>query len=327
MEKFIRTCYPSSPLETWLIVLFKLAAVSYVVRILGFQLQTLWLFTVSDHKPLVYPMTMTGLLNLSAGLALNEEAYRKQDLWSISRRLPAVIFWVWFNFLVFCVGNQRLPKSVEEDAINKPWRPVPSKRLSRNQATALWVALQIAVLGGCTHFGATSFTVTLLFLGWLYNDCEGGSHPVARNLINACAVVCFALGATTVAYGSDPFSLSEEGQFWQWMIAAIVFTTLQIQDLCDQDGDRCRGRNTIPLVFGDRVARWSVVVPMLWWSYMVPRFWETSWYGYLAPLVVGGLICCRVLTLKDAQADRVTYKLWGVWITSLLAVPSMSSAH
>jgi len=290
----------------------------------SFHLYTLWLFTVSDHKPLVYPMTMTGLLNLSAGPTLNVYTFDKTSVTSLLAQLPLVLFWVWFNFLVFCIGNQRRPESIEEDALNKPWRPIPSRRLTSAQATTLFWALHVAVVALGVWLGTTPLTLALLLLGWMYNDWEGGSNPLARNLINACAVVCFALGATVVAYGDTPFILNQKGQQWQWIIAAVVFTTLQIQDFHDQEGDRARGRSTIPILVGDAAGRWTVVTPMLIWSWFIPSFWGMTLYGYLAPLGIGGVISWRSLMRKGVESDRNTYKMWGLWIACLLAIPSVA---
>jgi 4-hydroxybenzoate polyprenyltransferase len=287
-----------------------------------FHLHTLWLFTVSDHKPLVYPMTMTGLLNVLAGPTLNEYAFKSPVLTILAARLPSVIFWVWFNFLVFCVGNQRRQDSVEEDALNKPWRPIPSKRLTQTQADRLFYSLHVAVIALGIYLGTTPFTLALLLLGWMYNDWEGGSHPIARNTINACAIVCFALGATDVACRDRPFILNQKGQQWQWIIAAVVCTTLQIQDFHDLEGDRYRGRSTIPILIGDVAARWTVVTPMLIWSWFVPSFWNMTMVGYAAPLGIGGLISWRSLMHKGVESDRVTYKMWGLWLACLLALPA-----
>ncbi|KAF2680746.1 hypothetical protein K458DRAFT_392421 [Lentithecium fluviatile CBS 122367] len=133
---------------------------------------------------------MTGLLNLLVGPALNGYESDKPPITSLMARFPA---------------------SIKEDNLNKPWRPIPSKRLSPSQSTTLWYYLHLAVMALGTFFDTIPFTAALLLLDWLYNNCEGGSNPLARNLINACAVVCLALGATIVAYGGNPFILNEKG--------------------------------------------------------------------------------------------------------------------
>jgi 4-hydroxybenzoate polyprenyltransferase len=270
-------------------------------------------------------MTVTGLLNLFAGPTFNIAPTRSSSFTDIAARLSAVLFWVWVNFLVFCLGNQRRSSSISEDQINKPWRPIPAGRLTSSNATALWICLHFAVLLACTYFGATSYTVALLALGYMYNDLEGGEHPFARNLINAAAVVFFALGATTVAYAGQPLVLTEQAIQWQYIIGAVVFTTLQVQDLHDQEGDRDRGRSTIPIVYGDLVARWSVIVPMLVWSVAVPLFWNLPAWGYIGPVGIGGTICARAAVLKGVAADRKTYKMWGLWISCLLASPAVAA--
>lgn len=58
------------------------------------------------------------------------------------------------------------------------------------------------------------------------------------------------------------------------MIGAIIFTTLQTQDMADVHGDAKRGRKTFPLVYGDRAARWSITIPVTVWSLICLLFGE-----------------------------------------------------
>jgi hypothetical protein len=55
----------------------------------GYHGYTLWLFTVSDHKPLVYPMTVTGLLNLFAGTTLKDAPVQQWSSFAILSRFPS----------------------------------------------------------------------------------------------------------------------------------------------------------------------------------------------------------------------------------------------
>ena len=294
---------------------------SKVLQSLSFHIQTLWLFTVSDHKPLVYPMTITGVLNMLAGPILNAQESTMPSLMSGISRVPITLFWVWLNFLVFCIGNQRLPKAIAEDAINKAWRPLPSKRLTEEQAKFLHFGAHVLALAAGTWLGATEYTVALMVLGRAYNEYDGGSHCVSRNAINAFAVVCFALGATEVAYNESTFKINTAAQQWYSLIALTVFSTLQVQDLSDQEGDIARGRRTIPIVLGDIPSRWTVVLPMISWSLYCPWFWNLPILGFVGPVAAGSTICYRLLVWRDSNADRVTYKLWGLWIACLLTLP------
>ena len=65
-------------------------------------------------------------------------------------------------------------------------------------------------------------------------------------------VTSLRIGAAT--YGIDA-SLSATGYNWLGILGGVVVTTMQVQDLKDQAGDRARGRKTWPLVVGDSVSR------------------------------------------------------------------------
>ncbi|KIM78588.1 hypothetical protein PILCRDRAFT_11056 [Piloderma croceum F 1598] len=76
---------------------------------LSYHLKTLFLFTKSDVKTTVIPVSVfaaaaTPLVSFDC--------------------LPHVIFWVWLHLLQFDVSNQYLDPT--EDALNKPDRPIPS---------------------------------------------------------------------------------------------------------------------------------------------------------------------------------------------------------
>ena len=99
------------------------------------------------------------------------------------------------------MSNQSLPGSAAEDAANKPWRPLPSARISVRAARRLrWVLVPVC-LGVSLALGATAPGVALavLFLG----NNEGGidARGVMRNVFNGLGYGGFNLGATCVASG------------------------------------------------------------------------------------------------------------------------------
>ena len=57
-----------------------------------------------------------------------------------------------------------------------------------------------------------------------------------------------------------------------FIIGAVVFSTVQMQDLYDQAGDKLRGRKSLPFVAGDAPARWMTVVPMGLWCIICPSY-------------------------------------------------------
>lgn len=108
-----------------------------------YHLQTIWLFTYTDLKTIVFPSSAFGVLT-----ALSSSMIRIIPLTPspIFQRLLAVFFWTWLNLLPFCIGNQRQAGAVIEDKQNKPWRPVASGRLKPRQAINLQLSVYPLVL-------------------------------------------------------------------------------------------------------------------------------------------------------------------------------------
>lgn len=285
-----------------------------------YHLRTLWLTTRSDLKSIIIPETAFGIFSTLSGPVLTTN--RTPKLWTILSRLPLVLLWTWVNVLIFDLANQRLPASVTEDSINKPWRPLPSERITQVQARRLLLAiLPVGFLIACS-LGGTEETVAMMVLTWMYNDLGGGEESyLVRNLINAFGFMCYSSGATLVACGHGEITLNPDAYQWLGMIGGIVFTTLQMQDMSDQKGDKARGRGTIPLILGDWVARWTIAIPVSLWSIACPLFWKLHPYAFIAPIILGSLIGLRILLLRSVDADKLTWKFWNLWISSLYLLP------
>lgn len=293
---------------------------TYVLSLAIFHLRTLWLFTISEHQTIVYPWTAFGIFGALSGWALTTN--QSPDFWAIIARLPSALLWMWWHILVFTVANQRLPNSVLEDSVNKAWRPLPSGRITGVQARRLLLGIVPATFLLTYVLGAGDFSLMSLLLTWLYNDLEGADENyVIRNLINSLGLVCWSAGTTMVACGKDQHQLNAMGYYWLKIEAAIVFTTLQVQDLRDQKGDQARGRRTAPIVLGDVVTRWTIAIPVLFWSLFCPFLWGLGIYGFIVPAVLGGSLSLRVLRWRSVEADQLTWNLWGLWIGSLFILP------
>lgn len=283
-----------------------------------YHLKTVWLFTLSDIKTIIAPKTAFGIMS-----ALSAEAFGihpSSSKQGISGSLPKVAFWVWINLLPFAIANQRQQAAIKEDKINKPWRPMPSQRLSPNNARRLMLALYPIAFLASLYLGAVGQCISLMVLGHWYND-HGGSDSsiVTRNVINACGFISFGSGAMEVALGHHPFN-ALLGR-WLLVIGAVVFSTCQIQDIYDQAGDRARGRRTVPLVLGDTRGRWTVAVPMVFWCCFCPWFWELDARGYVLPVALGSAVAIRTLTQKGVKEDRLTFLVWNIWLVAVYLLP------
>lgn len=287
------------------------------------HLHNLWLFTLNDIKSILIPQSAFGIISALSGPLLT--ANHSPSLIVVLSRLPHVLLWTYLNLLVFDIANQRLSTSLVEDSVNKPWRALPSKRLSMAQARRLLLFLIPCVIITTVFLGGLRETLVMMSLTWMYNDLHGADeHYAVRNLINAAGFMTYNYGTSRVAAAAGSRHALNPVMDYQWvpMVGAVVLTTLQMQDMSDQEGDAQRGRGTLPLVWGDGVARWSIAVPVMVWSLVCPAFWQLdSFAGFALPVGVGGLLAGRVLMLRGVDHDKVTWKVWCVWMMVLYSLP------
>jgi len=173
-----------------------------------------------------------------------------------------------------------------------------------------------AVLGGMRS------CIALMGLAYIYN-CLGGSDmsSVGRNAINVAFYLCAMVGTIELAAGTGGVAFSGRARCWFAVIGAIVFTTVHVQDLPDQEGDKARKRRTVPLDIGDGKARWSVAVLVMVWSFVAPVFWQTGIVGFVLPVALAGVVGIRVLGKRTVVEDEMTLRLWHLWMLSVYLLP------
>lgn len=300
-------------------------------RNLKFHFYTLFLFTKSDFKTVLFPQSIFAIAVALSGAAASPEAYSDIDVSAVLLRVPHMVIWIWIHLLVENLANQRQPQSIAEDAINKPWRPLPSGRLSQDEALRLLQAGVPTVAAVSLLFGAFTPSATFTTLVWLYNDLEGSSTgPILRNVVNAAGLCCLGWGAHTVLLATDKSDQSSLPQSWflKWMLltAVVVATTVHAQDMPDMKGDRARKRKTLPLVHGERVARWSLAVLVVLWSVTIPVFSNVQ-----IPVVrwlllgVGSFISVLTTSYQKECSDKLVWNLWCFWVAGLFLLPLFKS--
>lgn len=158
----------------------------------------------------------------------------------------------------------------------------------------------------------------------MYNDLDGANRNwMVKNILNACGISCFSIGAAIVTIGYGSYQLREDAYTWMAILWLVIATTIQMQDLPDIEGDRERGRKTAPLVHGDAFTRCSIAAPVLIWSMLCPYYWGLQAWGYLLVVSVGGTVAGRVAILRGTAADAMTWKLWCLWMITLYSLPLM----
>lgn len=290
---------------------------------LKYHIYTIWLFTFSDLKTVVGPKTFFGIVN---AIFASQFGIPSLPSSSIGSRLPVVAFWCWINLLPFVISNQRQDAAIVEDKLNKPWRPLPSGRLSQHQAKLLMLTLYPIAILASSWIGGIYQSLAIVALGFLYNDCGGAeANCLVRNLLNGAGYISFTSGAMSAAFGSQ-FLPTPALVRWLAIVCLVVTTSVHIQDMSDQGGDRLRNRKTVPLVIGDELSRWTIAVAVGFWSVFCPWFTHTPSL-YTAPPMLGAIVMYRTLTQKTVSEDKLTFKIWNLWLVALYLCPVVSSQY
>ncbi|KAK8067765.1 Fumagillin beta-trans-bergamotene synthase [Apiospora saccharicola] len=293
-----------------------------------YHLHTIWLFTVGDLHTTCLQSVLFGLSGAASGrlitpITTGDDDLMSSDLatWTLIQRLPWVFLFDWLILLVAQLSNQSAAGAPEEDALNKPYRPIPSGRISQSQVRhgLMPPAILISLLFSFTlgvHWETTVFMAML----YMYNDFGGAEVPVARQILNGIALALLGLGALKLAAGPGSV-VSAEGYAWAGILALLVATTIQTQDFRDMEGDAARGRRTLPLVVGDTAMRWVTVVLMLLWAFFVPWLCGAGVTGYVLSAATAGVAGFSLAAYRNPKADARSYKLWSVWLAVIDIMP------
>ncbi|TFK68105.1 hypothetical protein BDN72DRAFT_61470 [Pluteus cervinus] len=268
------------------------------------HLETLYLFTRSDYKTIFFPVA------IFAAVAAP---------YSGPKQLLDTLVWVWFHLLQANVSNQTF--SSDEDIVNKPWRPLPSRRVTVQQARTLRWCLMFWCLYFSSLFGPRVVLASagLTIVEIVHDDFNLSSRPVLKSLCNLGGYLTFEVGATLVLSPTRTFDKTA-------LIALacstlIIFTTIHAQDFADVEGDKVSGRRTIPIIAPEG-ARISMLALLLGWSTILAALWGLGPVSGALFFAMGGFVGARYFSLRDEKDDRISYLLYNMWLVSAHVLPA-----
>ena len=285
---------------------------------------TTWLFIKGDIPSFIIPGCLFGLSGALSGTLTASDGSHGPTVSHVLCNLPKVVLFAVLDCLVFDIANQSIPGAVEEDMLNKPWRPIPARRLTKPAARRLMLVVIPVALWTSYLLGVYTETATLFVLSWMYNDLGGGDMLWVRNLVLFVVYFLYNQGSLRLASGAGT-TINSSGQLWTLIVSCIIFTTLHLQDMKDQLGDAKRGRSTLPLVIGDFKARYAIAVPLMFWTVFCPMFWGCGRFSLLGSVVCGTHVSLRLLLLRNVEADKKTYNLWALWLAIAYSMPILSA--
>ena len=87
---------------------------------------------------------------------------------------------------------------VEEDKLCKPYRPIPSGRISLEQGQSLYLVVVALCVALSVYNGLTIVSLIYMPAIWLYNEVGLSMHPIPKNLLGAIGYMCYCWGTTYI---------------------------------------------------------------------------------------------------------------------------------
>ncbi|KAJ7607407.1 UbiA prenyltransferase family [Roridomyces roridus] len=267
-------------------------------------LWTLFLFTYTDFKTIVFPVTM--FASIAAPVHVNG-------------RLFYGILWTWVHLLQVDVSNQY--KSIAEDLANRPWRPLPSGRISQRSATILRFLLVPTCVLASAPFGRevilSSLSLTALLV---FHDEFGASrHWAGKNFINCLGYLSFQVGATQI--------MNTHSRLDYVAVQALVFnsliilTTIHAQDFSDVPGDQALGRVTVP-IYAPNTSRIFTLVALVVWSIFLGRLWNLGPIYHSLLCVLGMAVGWRFFRFRTPTEDAKSFIAYNAWLLFTNILPA-----
>uniref|UniRef100_A0A0W0FSS7 UbiA prenyltransferase n=1 Tax=Moniliophthora roreri TaxID=221103 RepID=A0A0W0FSS7_MONRR len=188
---------------------------SFVQQYMKHGIRLFWTshaFCTSDYKTIIIPVTCYGLL--------------------ASSRIPRLetmihlLTWIWLFLLQFCAANQMY--SIEEDSINKPYRPIPSGLISTESAYTLRWALVPMCLYLSWNYGVLYAGISLTLATTFYNEFGLDSYWYSKSLLNAIGIVSWNVGAAYIASEGHQ-DLLVRYHVAPFISVALIWSTIHVQ--------------------------------------------------------------------------------------------------
>ncbi|KAI0764644.1 UbiA prenyltransferase family [Fomes fomentarius] len=274
-----------------------------IYSFVAYHAYSIILFTAADVKTILIPISAFACAAAPLHSFLN---------------LICGMMWIWVHQLMCNVSNQA--GGCTEDALNKPWRPIPSGRISPSHARALrWIVAVLCIItSAAIGSDMVMCTLALLATTFLYDELGLSSHHMGKNFCNIGGYTSIEVGATKLMGGHR--TLDSISIMAVCISGLLIFTTIQAQDFADVAGDRALGRTTFP-IYAPELSRIATLCAIIAWSILISRFWNIGPACMCAFIALGAYVALRYYFLRNAQDDKVSYVLYNVWITLAHLIP------
>ena len=290
---------------------------------LAYHFHTMLLFMHGSLKDAILPCLAFSMFGAFSGPVLGFEPQPSTD-YVIKRSLCAAL-WIYIAVLLFNLNNQYSPESVAEDKINKPWRPIPARRITSAQTRRIFIMSCPMTLLLTLWLGGFLPLAGLIFLSVWYNDWGGSDHSgISRNFLCAAGYSCFFLGTLEAQLGRPYNVLNPNSMGWILTLGCVILTTIHAQDFRDEEGDKLRGRKTIQSAIGVPASQWTLIIAIMFWTFYIPLQLGMPFAWSLVSFCTGMHLVARLFqayTRRNLDRDLLVYKSWCFWFCSVVMLP------
>jgi len=262
--------------------------------------------------------------------------YYRRPMHDLVPHLLCAFIYALLYIYTFCLSNQ--VTGVEEDRLNKPHRPLVTGLLTLKEAKWRMYIVNLIYLAYGWYCGLFWYTLGWIMVSLYMNMFGGSNHWVTKNL--------FAISiGTFLLFGSQWHFAVPAGAPGDWQVQkyfAIMSIwagfALPLQDLRDEDGDRLKGRKTLPLALGmERARKWLcfhylLILPVIYLLAMlvlVPLdkiFFSIYWLLILVAEVIWhwAIAYCVIFYTQTPLQAHKTYILYVLLFCAAIPVICMS---
>ena len=203
------------------------------------------------------------------------------------------------------------------DAINEPYRPIPSGRIPGKWG--LWIAIFMsgaaAIIGlalGPWGFGATLVAIAA---AWAYS-----AEPVRLKRSGILGPGLVGLSYESLPWFTGAAVLSVGAPSWPIVITALLYGIgahgiMTLNDFKALEGDRQMGVNSLPVTLGPRraalVAAWVMAIPQFI-VILLMFHWDRPWFGFFITASLLAQIAAMQVLMQNPKERTPWYNATGV---------------
>ena len=203
------------------------------------------------------------------------------------------------------------------DAINEPYRPIPSGRIPGKWG--LWIAIFMsgaaAIIGlalGPWGFGATLVAIAA---AWAYS-----AEPVRLKRSGILGPGLVGLSYESLPWFTGAAVLSAGAPSWPIVITALLYGIgahgiMTLNDFKALEGDRQMGVNSLPVTLGPRraalVAAWVMAIPQFI-VILLMFHWDKPWFGFFITASLLAQIAAMQVLMQNPKERAPWYNATGV---------------